>query len=203
MSWINIPARPRLDIEITHDQELLTSLREASENRAAPGDQGIPPVARRAEPSQPAFQAGAHGRAALLVAKSAATIARLACVRTPPGSGSDRTRLRPAGTLTDRPRGRNHSSARRPSATSAGRRRSAPIISLGRAADVAPLGERDALAELELLRPICARLGARATPHVILSGDHRFHVPKGSGRTDAEIQDDLAPAVATWTATLP
>jgi uncharacterized protein len=62
-------------------------------------------------------------------------------------------------------------------------------------------GARDALAELELLRPICARLGARATLHVILSGDHRFHVPKSSGRTDAEVQDDLAPA--TGTATLP
>jgi predicted alpha/beta-hydrolase family hydrolase len=59
-------------------------------------------------------------------------------------------------------------------------------------------GERDKLAELELLRPVCARLGARATLHEIPSADHGFHVPKRSGRTDAEVLDDLARTVAAW-----
>jgi predicted alpha/beta-hydrolase family hydrolase len=63
-------------------------------------------------------------------------------------------------------------------------------------------GERDKLAELELLRPICARLGARAALHVIPGADHGFHVPKTSGRTDAEVQEDLAGTVAGWAATL-
>jgi uncharacterized protein len=63
-------------------------------------------------------------------------------------------------------------------------------------------GERDKLAELELLRPICTRLGARARLHVIPTADHGFHVPKSSGRTDAEVLDELAATVATWAALL-
>jgi predicted alpha/beta-hydrolase family hydrolase len=59
-------------------------------------------------------------------------------------------------------------------------------------------GERDRLAGLGLLRPLCARLGARATLHVIPSADHGFHVPKSSGRTDADVQDELARTVAAW-----
>ena len=59
-------------------------------------------------------------------------------------------------------------------------------------------GKRDKLAELELLRPICARLRARATLHVIPGADHGFHVPKSSGRTDADVIDDLARTVASW-----
>ncbi|MGH6905085.1 MAG: alpha/beta hydrolase family protein, partial [Geminicoccaceae bacterium] len=43
-------------------------------------------------------------------------------------------------------------------------------------------GERDKLAELDLLRPVCARLGGRATLHVIPGADHGFHMPKSSGR---------------------
>jgi predicted alpha/beta-hydrolase family hydrolase len=63
-------------------------------------------------------------------------------------------------------------------------------------------GERDKLAELALLRPICARLGARATLHEIPDADHGFRVPKRSGRSDAQVLDGLAGTVATWTTTL-
>jgi uncharacterized protein len=63
-------------------------------------------------------------------------------------------------------------------------------------------GERDQLAALDLLRPLCARLGARATLHVIPTADHGFHVLKRSGRSDAEVQDDLARMVVAWAATL-
>jgi predicted alpha/beta-hydrolase family hydrolase len=63
-------------------------------------------------------------------------------------------------------------------------------------------GERDQLALPRLLRPICTRLGARATLHEIPDADHGFHVPKRSGRSDAEVLGELAGAVATWTATL-
>ena len=42
-------------------------------------------------------------------------------------------------------------------------------------------GERDQLAGLELLRPICAGLGPRATLHIVPAADHGFHVLKRSG----------------------
>lgn len=59
-------------------------------------------------------------------------------------------------------------------------------------------GERDRLAELALLEPVCARLGRRATLHVVPMADHSFHVPKSTGRTDAEVQAELARVVASW-----
>jgi predicted alpha/beta-hydrolase family hydrolase len=58
-------------------------------------------------------------------------------------------------------------------------------------------GTRDALAELALLRPICARLAA-STLHVIEGADHGFHVPKRSGRTDADVIAELAAETARW-----
>jgi uncharacterized protein len=59
-------------------------------------------------------------------------------------------------------------------------------------------GSRDAFAELALLRPVCAQLGSRTTLHVIPSADHSFHMPKSSGRTDAEVQMELAQTFAAW-----
>ena len=63
-------------------------------------------------------------------------------------------------------------------------------------------GDRDALAGLELLRPVCDGLGERATLQVIAGADHGFHVLKRSGRTDAEVLDELADATAAWSAGL-
>ncbi|MGB8541918.1 MAG: alpha/beta family hydrolase [Candidatus Acidiferrales bacterium] len=60
-------------------------------------------------------------------------------------------------------------------------------------------GTRDALADLKLLRPICASLGARATLHVIETADHSFHVLKSSGRTDADVLQELARTTSEWT----
>ena len=59
-------------------------------------------------------------------------------------------------------------------------------------------GTRDALADLTLLEPIVRTLGHRATLRVIEHADHSFHVLKGSGRTDQEVLDELAGAVAEW-----
>jgi predicted alpha/beta-hydrolase family hydrolase len=59
-------------------------------------------------------------------------------------------------------------------------------------------GTRDTLADLTLLRPVCAELGSRATLHVIETADHSFHVPKSSGRTDTEVLHELAEAEASW-----
>lgn len=59
-------------------------------------------------------------------------------------------------------------------------------------------GTRDAFADLTLLRPIVAKLGPRATLHLIENADHSFHVPKKSGRNDAEILTELAEVTASW-----
>ena len=63
-------------------------------------------------------------------------------------------------------------------------------------------GTRDALADLTLLRPVCAKLGARATLHVIESGDHAFHVLKSSGTTDAQALRELAETASSWAETV-
>ena len=59
-------------------------------------------------------------------------------------------------------------------------------------------GTRDDFAGLELLRPVVRRLGKRATVHLIEGGDHSFNVLKKTGRTDADVMDELAEGIATF-----
>jgi hypothetical protein len=59
-------------------------------------------------------------------------------------------------------------------------------------------GTRDTLADLTLLTPIVERLGGSATLRAIEHADHSFHVLKRSGRTDEQVLDELATAVAEW-----
>ena len=59
-------------------------------------------------------------------------------------------------------------------------------------------GTRDELADLKLLKPICKKLGERATLHVIETADHSFHVLKKSGRSDADVMRELAETTARW-----
>jgi predicted alpha/beta-hydrolase family hydrolase len=59
-------------------------------------------------------------------------------------------------------------------------------------------GTRDTLADLTLLRPVVERLKERATLRIIEHADHMFHVLKRSGRTDEQVLDELATAVAEW-----
>lgn len=59
-------------------------------------------------------------------------------------------------------------------------------------------GTRDTFADLKLLRPVCAKLGSRATLHVIETADHSFHVLKSSGRKDAEVLRELAETAVSW-----
>lgn len=61
-------------------------------------------------------------------------------------------------------------------------------------------GTRDALCDLELLAPVLARLGRRATLAVIADGDHSFHVRKSSGRDDAAATGEVIAAAAEWIA---
>jgi hypothetical protein len=59
-------------------------------------------------------------------------------------------------------------------------------------------GTRDTLADLKLLRPICAELGERGTLHVIETADHSFHILKSAGKSDTEILRELAETTASW-----
>jgi predicted alpha/beta-hydrolase family hydrolase len=59
-------------------------------------------------------------------------------------------------------------------------------------------GTRDRLANLELLREVCGRLGDRASLYVVEGGDHSFEVLKRSGRTRHEVLDEVVLAVVRW-----
>jgi predicted alpha/beta-hydrolase family hydrolase len=59
-------------------------------------------------------------------------------------------------------------------------------------------GTRDTLADLALLRPVLERLGERAALRVFEDADHSFHMRRKSGRTDEQVRDDLAAAIAGW-----
>ena len=59
-------------------------------------------------------------------------------------------------------------------------------------------GTRDALAGLDLLWPVLARLGPRATLILAQDADHAFHVPAKTGRKDADVLAELLDATAAW-----
>jgi predicted alpha/beta-hydrolase family hydrolase len=59
-------------------------------------------------------------------------------------------------------------------------------------------GTRDTLADLGLLRPVIDNLGSRATLHVVDGADHGFHVLKRSGRTPADVMDELMRTMEEW-----
>jgi predicted alpha/beta-hydrolase family hydrolase len=59
-------------------------------------------------------------------------------------------------------------------------------------------GARDALAEIDLLRPVVAALGLRATLHVVADADHSLKVPSKSGRSAAEAEAEALDAMAEW-----
>lgn len=59
-------------------------------------------------------------------------------------------------------------------------------------------GDRDALAELDLLKPVVAGLGERASLHLVDHADHSFKVAAKSGRTPAEAEGEALDALANW-----
>ncbi len=59
-------------------------------------------------------------------------------------------------------------------------------------------GTRDDLAKPDLLYPLIARLGTRATLVTFEDADHSFHVPVRSGRTDARVLEEMLDALAGW-----
>jgi predicted alpha/beta-hydrolase family hydrolase len=59
-------------------------------------------------------------------------------------------------------------------------------------------GSRDALAELKLLKPLCAKIGKRAELFVVEGGDHSFHMMKSAKRSDEEVLGDVVEKAARW-----
>ena len=59
-------------------------------------------------------------------------------------------------------------------------------------------GTRDKLADLSLLEPIVKKIGRRASLHIVEGGDHSFHVLKSSGRTNAEVLQEVVDVSAAW-----
>ena len=59
-------------------------------------------------------------------------------------------------------------------------------------------GTRDEFAQLDLLEPLCKRLGSRATLKLFQDADHSFHVPARSGRKDSEVRNEKLDTMAEW-----
>ena len=63
-------------------------------------------------------------------------------------------------------------------------------------------GTRDELADLDLLRPVCKKLGKRATLHLLDTADHGFRVLKRSRKTDEDVFAEMTRVVREWASKL-
>ncbi|MAE66675.1 MAG: alpha/beta hydrolase [Phycisphaeraceae bacterium] len=63
-------------------------------------------------------------------------------------------------------------------------------------------GTRDKLAELDLLRPICAGLGRGATLHLLDTADHGYKVLKRSRASDEDVFAEMARVASEWVSKL-
>lgn len=63
-------------------------------------------------------------------------------------------------------------------------------------------GTQDPLCRTDLMQRIVPRLNASWRMHWLEGADHSFHVRKSSGRSDAEVLDEVAHEVRGWLATL-
>lgn len=61
-------------------------------------------------------------------------------------------------------------------------------------------GTNDALASLDLLKPVTKKLGKRASLALFDQADHSFHVPAKSGRKDPEVLAEILDTAANWIA---
>ena len=59
-------------------------------------------------------------------------------------------------------------------------------------------GSRDALAEMDLLKPVVSGLADRASLYVVADADHSLKVPAKSGRTSAQAEAEALDAIADW-----
>ena len=59
-------------------------------------------------------------------------------------------------------------------------------------------GTKDEFADLDLLKPVTAKLGKRAKLHLAEHADHSFHAPAKSGRKDPEVLAEILDAAHDW-----
>jgi predicted alpha/beta-hydrolase family hydrolase len=59
-------------------------------------------------------------------------------------------------------------------------------------------GTRDGLADLDLITQTTASLGKKTSLHIVEGADHAFHVLVRSGRTDAQVREELLDTMAAW-----
>ena len=59
-------------------------------------------------------------------------------------------------------------------------------------------GTRDALCTRALMERVLERVGANFQMHWVEGADHSFHVLKSSGRTDAQVMEEIGDASARW-----
>jgi predicted alpha/beta-hydrolase family hydrolase len=59
-------------------------------------------------------------------------------------------------------------------------------------------GTRDELADLNLLRPVCKKLGKRATLHTLDTADHGFRTLKRSRKGEEDVFVEMARTVREW-----
>ncbi len=59
-------------------------------------------------------------------------------------------------------------------------------------------GTNDSLASLEYLRPVLDKLGRSSTLEVVHHADHSFKVPKNSGLSHEDVQNDIADRIVAW-----
>ena len=62
-------------------------------------------------------------------------------------------------------------------------------------------GTRDKLAVLELLEPVCKKLGDKATLHLLDTADHGFKVLKRR-KTEEDVFVEMARVISEWIETL-
>src|SRR5262244_2979382 len=61
-------------------------------------------------------------------------------------------------------------------------------------------GTRDDLADLDLLRPVCKKLGKRATLHLLDTADHGFRTLKRTRKSAEDVFVEMARTVREWAA---
>ena len=64
-------------------------------------------------------------------------------------------------------------------------------------------GTRDALCTRELMERVLERVGENFQMHWVEGADHSFHVLKSSGRTDAQVMEEIGAVSERWLAGVP
>jgi predicted alpha/beta-hydrolase family hydrolase len=59
-------------------------------------------------------------------------------------------------------------------------------------------GTRDELADMDLLKPVCKKLGKRATLHPLETADHGFKILKRSRKSEEDVFAEMARVVREW-----